>query len=379
MHYPVRPWFTWLIFLVFATGLSCAERCEDQTPEDPPGVTYLQFGTYHVCTLDEKSHIWCTGKNAVGQLGDGTTNNSSELTKVVGIGAMSGLSVGYFDTTCAWNDEGDLYCWGSNEHGVLADDDLEFSAQPMRIDPLPPVIDVTLGAYHACALVESRDVFCWGSNVRGQLGIGSDTDSRVTTPKKVGDLKNVEQIGAGAVHTCGFDTAGALSCWGDNQYEQLGLGVDGVSAVAEPRLLVLAPAKTIDLEVAFRHTCALFGERRELFCWGNNDYGQFGLNDLEPRNIPTAVPEIAYVDDLATATGQVCARIDDELYCAGEVLRPVEIARETGEGYFFRPSQALEHATELWSGVLAICGPADDHSVACRGVQHTALSGALFE
>lgn len=369
----------WLATLLFIASISCGDGCEDKTPEDPPGIELLQFGTYHVCTLDEKSQIWCTGKNSEGQLGDGTTSHRSELTQVVDLDAMTGLAVGYFDTTCAWNDDGHVYCWGNNEHRVLGDDDLELSSQPVRIDGLPPVIDVTLGAYHACALTESGHVYCWGNNVRGQLGIGRDAGAVVSTPQRVKHLENIRKIQAGGEYNCAFDANGALSCWGDNSHKQLGLGSVDVTTVDEPALLVLAPAKTYDLEVSFRHSCALFGERRELFCWGNNDYGQFGLDDLEPRNLPTAVPDIAYVDELATATGQVCARIDGEVYCAGEVLRPVEAARDSGEGYFFRPSQALKHTTELWSGVLAICGHSDEHAVACRGVQHTALSGEIFE
>ena len=118
---------------------------------------------------------------------------------------------------------------------------------------------------------------------------------------------------------------------------------------------------------------------RQLHCWGRNQYGQFGLDDLDPRNAPAEVSEMAYVDEVATAEGQSCARIDDDVYCAGEVLRPVETARETGEGYFFQESAALEHATELWGGILAICGRAQQHAVACRGVQAHDISGDIFE
>lgn len=359
-----------------ATG---CDGCDEAPPQERPDVERLHFGTYHFCALDEHQQVWCAGKNDLGQLGDGTTAGREEMTKVVGLDdeSIAGLAVGFFDTTCAWNDDGEVFCWGNNTHGVLADDQRQFNPNPIRIDDLPPVAEVTLGAYHACALTEDAEIYCWGYNNRGQLGIGHGVGPVVTTPQPIEALEQVQQVRAGAEHTCAIDADGALFCWGFNEDGQLGIGED-LPGTTDPTPVDQAPDDAIDLAVSFRHSCATFGERRELYCWGNNDYGQLGLDDLDRRFLPTAVAEIAYVDELAAGGGQSCARIDDRVFCAGEVLRPVEIARETGEGYFFRPSPALQQTTELWSGVLGICGPADDHAVACRGVQHQTFSEELF-
>ena len=358
---------------------ACSDGCSEEEPEEepPPGVERLHFGTYHVCTLDDRQTVWCTGSNDYGQLGDGTTTKRSDLTEVAELGPMVGLAVGFFDTTCAWNDEGELFCWGNNDHGVLADDELEYSSTPVRIDELPPVVDVSLGAFHACALTEEQRVYCWGNHSRGQLGIDIGVGPIVYTPTEVELLPAARKVRAGGEHTCAIDQEGTLYCWGHNGFGQLGLG-DDLPGTTIPRVVEGAPGNAVDLEVAFRHSCAVFGERRELYCWGTNDYGQLGLDDLERRTTPTEVPEIAYVDELAVAGGQVCVRIDRRVYCAGEVLRPVEMARQTGDGYFFTPSQSLHHTTELWSGVLAVCGRAETHAIACRGVQHQALGGDLF-
>ncbi len=365
-----------IVFLITAVG--CSDGCgePEEADEEAPQVERLHFGTYHVCTLDDNAQIWCTGDNAAGQLGDGTTTKRSHLTEVVDLGPMTGLAVGYFDTSCAWNDEGELFCWGNHEQGVLGNADEDSSTRPVRIEDLPPIIDVTLGAYHACALTEAGTVYCWGSNRAGQLGVGTGVGPIVDEPQKLEELESIQKIRAGGEHTCALDQQGTIYCWGNNDHGQLGLGE--LPGTTTPEVLIEAPEGALDLEVSFRHSCALFGERRELYCWGNNDYGQFGLDDLESRSTPVEIPEIAYVDELAVGGGQICARIDDEVFCAGEVLRPVEVARQTGEGYFFTPSQALEHTTEMWSGVLAICGAADDRAIACRGVQHQDIAGDLF-
>lgn len=368
----------WLSAVAVLLVAGCSNPCSDRSPEDAPAVERLHFGTYHVCVLDEAKKVWCTGKNDHGQLGDGSTADQNELAEVRGIDDMSGIAVGLFDTTCAWNDDGALYCWGSNEHGVLADDDLELSATPVEIKEVPPVVDVTVGAFHACALTENADVYCWGNHAGGQLGIG-DGDQKITTPTRVESLEDVEKVRAGGEHTCALLQNGEIHCWGSNEKGQIGIGLDTQPTVSTPQnISSQLPFEAVDLEVAFHHSCALVGDKRQLFCWGGNDYGQFGLDDLDLRDVPTEVPEIAYVDELAVGGGQVCARIDGEVFCAGEVLRPVEAARESGEGYFFRPSDALKQATEMWSGVLAICGSTDRNAIACRGVQHQGLSGDIF-
>ena len=367
--------FTSLIIIAALALTACADGCggdeaaEEQERAPRPDVTFLQFGTYHFCTLDDLNQVWCAGSNARGQLGDGSDDDRDELTRVTGIGEMSGLAVGLFDTTCAWNEGGDLFCWGSNEFGVLASEDLDQSSTPVRIDGLPPVKDVTLGGFHACAVTDDDEAYCWGRNDKGQIGVGGRQGDVIHTPQQVTIPGGVHQIQVGGAHSCAVNQTGELFCWGTNAEGQLGIALDAVAAVTLPEPVVFLPGAVVDLKVAFRHTCILVGERRRLYCWGDNSQGQFGLDDLEPRFEPVEIADIAYADELAVAAGQTCARIDDQVYCAGEVLRPVEVARETGEGYFFRPSQALQHTEQMWSGGLAICGLADEAALACRGVQ----------
>lgn len=380
---PPRSTIRLFALCVLVALAACADPCEvgpaEPDDEEPAGVEWLEFGTYHVCVLDERHQVWCTGNNEAGQLGDGTTQQQDELVRVRDIDDATGMTVGLFDTSCAFNHEGRLWCWGSNEHGVLADEDLELSAEPVAVEGLPPVVDVAVGARHACGLTEEGRLYCWGSHARGQLGLGPEAGDVVTTPRRVVGLEDVADVGAGATHSCARTEGGRVYCWGSNDTGQLGADLEPRIAVDEPfDISGMFPEPVVDLEVGFKHSCGLVGERRRLYCWGANDYGQFGLDDLEARFQPVEVPEIAYVDDLAVGGGQVCVDIDERIYCAGEVMRPVEVARETGEGYLFRPSEALDRATELWSGVLAVCGPADGHTVACRGVEHRDVGGEMF-
>ena len=365
------------VLLVTGLGLTTMVGCEDRGSKgenegERPGIERLHFSTFHFCSLGTDGHIWCAGGNQKGQLGDGTRTERLNFVKVQGLSQMSGLALGLFDTSCAWNQAGELYCWGNNERGALGRKGGGVKTRPVKVEDLPPVESVTLGAYHGCALTKEQEVYCWGENREGQAGLGNAV-RQAERPRKVEGLKEVVKIEAGAEHTCALDQRGSLFCWGSNEFGQLGVGAFSIRRVTQPDRVGLVPGRAVDLTVSYNHSCATFGERRVLYCWGANQFGQLGLDDLEPRDAPTEIAEMAYVEELASGGGQVCARVEGRVYCAGEVLRPVEVARQTGEGYLFRPSAALERAEKLWSGVLAVCGPVDAQSLARRGIEHQAL------
>lgn len=369
-HYLLRIPIGGLGLLLLLGTLGCGGCRSSEEPAQRPGLERLHFSTFHFCGIGTDRRVWCAGGNQDGQLGDRTYQERHSLVQVYGLEEITGLAIGLFNTSCAWNEAGDLFCWGSNERYAIAQEDLRRIHQARPVTSLPPVKDVALGAYHGCALTKEQEVYCWGDNRRGQAAMG--TEREVQTPTKVESLPAIQKLVSGGTHTCALDVHGTIHCWGSNDYGQLGLG-SGQPLATRPELVGLVRGRASDLSASNNHTCGLFGENRVLYCWGNNQYGQLGLDDLDPRDAPTEIAEMAYVDELATGGGQVCVRIEETVYCAGEVLRPVEVARETGEGYLFYPSQALMQTQELWGGVLAICGPVHDFSIACRGIEHRAL------
>ena len=50
-------------------------------------------------------------------------------------------------------------------------------------------------------------------------------------PVAVTGVSNPVAAGAGASHTCAILSTGAIQCWGDNTWGQLGNGVSGISLV----------------------------------------------------------------------------------------------------------------------------------------------------
>jgi alpha-tubulin suppressor-like RCC1 family protein len=105
---------------------------------------------------------------------------------------------------------------------------VEYSYGQLKwIEQLSDILDVDSGLSHTCALQNTGNVYCWGSNYYGQLGINSTT--RSTDPALVANLSNAWQLAVGKYHACAMvpsedlDDPGIL-CWGLNGDGQLGDG-----------------------------------------------------------------------------------------------------------------------------------------------------------
>lgn len=85
---------------------------------------------------------------------------------------------------CALTKAGAVHCWGTADAGQVGDATRPSSvAVPRRVEGLPPVVEVVLGAEHVCARTAQGELLCWGSDVEGQLGLG--TKGALTTPAPV--------------------------------------------------------------------------------------------------------------------------------------------------------------------------------------------------
>jgi alpha-tubulin suppressor-like RCC1 family protein len=80
---------------------------------------------------------YCWGPNNVGQLGDGTTTNRSRPAAVSGGLEFREISPGSnaeTDHVCGLTTGGKVYCWGENMFGQLGDGTTENSSTPVPID-----------------------------------------------------------------------------------------------------------------------------------------------------------------------------------------------------------------------------------------------------
>ena len=260
------------------------------TPVDVTGLTSgvaaVSAGGRHTCALTTGGGVKCWGSNNFGQLGNGTTTDSSTPVEVTGLtSGVAAVSAGggytAIDYTCALTTGGGVKCWGSNNLGQLGNGTTTASSAPVDVTGLTSgVAAVSVGGAHTCALTTGSGLKCWGSNSWGQLGNGTTTNSSL--PLDVTGLTNgVAAVSAGWGQTCALNTAGGAKCWGSNNLGQLGNGASGPE-VCGIRTCSRTPIDVTGLtsgvtaiEVGLFHTCAIT-TTGGVKCWGDNDYGQLG-------------------------------------------------------------------------------------------------------
>ncbi|HPF31222.1 MAG TPA: hypothetical protein PLO25_02880, partial [Candidatus Saccharibacteria bacterium] len=277
------------------------------TPMAGKTIQAISTGEYHTCALDTAGAVYCWGYNDNGQLGNNSTTQSLVPVAVTTAGTpMTGKTIQAISTgdhhTCALDTAGAVYCWGSNEYGQLGDNSRIQSLIPIKVYVSGIKItdyrykQISGGDSHTCALDTAGAVYCWGSNKYGQLGNNSTTHSRVpatvTTAGTPMAGKTIQAISVGQFHTCALDTAGAVYCWGNNNYGQLGNNSSTNSLVPATVTTAETPmaGKTIQaISAGYYHTCAL-DTAGAVYCWGYNVYGQLGNNSTTTHSrVPVAV------------------------------------------------------------------------------------------
>jgi len=148
------------------------------------------------------------------------------------------------------------------------------------------------GLGHTCGVRTDGTVYCWGNNFFGQLGAGfiSNRSDRLATPLPVVGGRTFVSTAGGDGHTCALAGDGQASCWGSNDFGQLGTG-DPFGVVLPEPSDVTGSFEFVSLDAFSDHTCAIEAGGG-VYCWGANDFGQLGHDpsSLERSTSPLLVP-----------------------------------------------------------------------------------------
>lgn len=380
-------------------------------PISVPSATWKAIapGTFHACAIDGASHLWCSGDNGSGQVGNG--EGGSQLVPLQVEGSWTAIVAGAV-STCGVRD-GQLWCWGDNGAGELGDGTTVARQTPVQTSlPKAPSTTLTVGTAHACAIDVVGELYCWGDNRRsqaagaglfvlsptrvslvpvvggvsahehtcalgydhyaycigrndeGQLGRGFATNPSqllpVPNPTIAGNYYAWATVRTGMGHTCGLIQGSLLIlCWGRNAEGQIGNGTTTLAPVP------VSIAFAAQLDVGGYHTCAI-ASNGKLTCWGANSSGQLGDGTSSDRLSPTAIGTAIW-KAISTGAVHTCGiQADDSLWCWGPNIRG-----ELGTGSFGASSAPTRVGTASWRSVSAgtsfTCGIQMDGSAWCWG------------
>jgi Regulator of chromosome condensation (RCC1) repeat len=203
----------------------------------------------------------------------------------------------------------------SNEHQTPVGPDIQSSVSASAT-PLA-FTQVKAGRDHSCGLTTDHLIYCWGRNQGGQIGDGTTTD-RFTPVPVVGGLHFIA-VATGAYNSCGITTANRLFCWGWNSHGQSGTGSSAYGIVVPT--LVKGGLRWRAVATGGEYTCAITTDDRA-FCWGLNQYGQLGTNDLHQHSLPVAVVGGRLWRQIGAAYSATCGvTTANKGYCWGRNLR----------------------------------------------------------
>jgi alpha-tubulin suppressor-like RCC1 family protein len=240
-------------------------------------VLSVGMNAMHSCVVRGDHSLWCWGSNSSGQLGNGQIERSAKpvypppAQQVQKLGQRVRQACVGYDTSCALDVEGKVWCWGDPP---LVPNASTNAALPTQVSLARPAVELACGNYHACVLQDNDQMWCWGRNLDGELGDGrrievdpfrsgpvavaglpttpvamalgsrfslvldaggavwmfgkspvpNDTEGSSLVPRRVEGLERVVQIVTGSTHSCALTADETVWCWGTGQDHELGNG-----------------------------------------------------------------------------------------------------------------------------------------------------------
>ncbi len=176
-------------------------------------------------------------------------------------------------------------------------------------DPNRIVQIATGGTSTTCAVTAAGAVYCWGDNGYGQLGVSSVTMEFSLTPKAVAGVADAVEVSVGSAHVCARRASGSVVCWGDNSGGQHGDGTFGKGPGTNPEATAVSGlTDAVEIAAGAEHTCARRASGT-VVCWGSNYLGALGDGTTVWAS-PTVVTVVGLDDAVQIAAGRfvTCAR-----------------------------------------------------------------------
>jgi alpha-tubulin suppressor-like RCC1 family protein len=345
-------------------------------------VVQVASGNSHTVALKADGTVWTWGANGNGQLGNGTTTDSSVPVQVMLAagtpltGATFVAAGGSSSYACVGKT---VYAWGDDIDGQLGNTSLGMTGQavtyPVQVS-LPTTaysgsVVLSAGQYHAVALQSLsegsggtahvvKSVYAWGDNTYGQLGQGTaSAGSSSATPLLVTlAATSATAVAAGAVHNLAIDAGGNVWAWGRNLYGESGQSTAG-NVPTPTQVAGISNAIQISSKGISSYAITKTGSSSPvLYAWGQNGYGQLGTGTIStmgtlsggtatPTEVEIPAPSGVTVSQVAAGDVYALALMSNgSVYAAGS-----NGLGELGSGDFGTPAEDVSPDFQLVQNV----------------------------
>ena len=198
---------------------------------------------------------------------------------------------GIQDGFVAINASGELMSWGRDWYGTLGinkPDGTRYSS-PVKIGSANNWATVSDGSnIRLGAINTAGELYTWGRGEFGELGHNNRTQK--SAPIQVGSDTNWHRLSMTEYAAMATKTDGTLWAWGRNNFGQLGQNTRQEDWGKSSPIQIPGTNWDIDnFQLAMNHAKAMKTDGT-LWTWGENDYGQLGLNNRTKYSSPTQIP-----------------------------------------------------------------------------------------
>ncbi|HVM66199.1 MAG TPA: EGF domain-containing protein, partial [Acidimicrobiales bacterium] len=377
--------------------------------------TVLAGGSYHTCGIRAATGgrtLWCWGYNTDGELGNGSTTESTVPVQV-GVATDWATVAAGAQHTCGIRDDGatrTLWCWGYDAYGQLGDYTTGTKLTPTRLGTFTDVAAVAVLDASTCLSRQDGSTWCTGDNGYGQLATGTP-DRQIAPVSIIGGVSDFASLSGRNATLCGVRTSDAKGwCWGYNGSSEVGDGTStnrpnpvqvsvaatdvdecaqhasncdtnascyntagGFTCTCNPGYAgngvscAAVPFSVTKLAAGPSHTCAVVADH-SLWCWGAGSSGQLGDWNNASAASPTRVGSETTWASVATGASHTCAvKLDGSLWCFGD-----DGNSQLGDGQnVAKQTPNLIAAGTTWSTIAAgnaqTCGIKPDQTLWCWG------------
>ncbi|CAJ1402484.1 unnamed protein product [Effrenium voratum] len=279
-------------------------------------VLRVALGMEHSLLISTTLELYSWGRNHRGQLGLGTTTDTSEPTFVAALSKASAVAAGE-DHSAAITPGGEVYTWGNAECGKLGHGSSMIRSAmsfPKQINLEARVRKVSCGPTHTALIGNNGELFTCGAGWFGRLGHG-DMDNQYS-PKQVDKVLVEEslkecprflEVTCGSFHTCALCEGSRLWVFGRDYL------VCEADHINSPLLFKHIEGEIVSVVAGANHTLCITRQGR-LWGWGDNSKGQLGIGSAE-KATATVVPfkgqlqavSCGYAHSMAITNGEVWA------------------------------------------------------------------------
>jgi len=129
------------------------------------------------------------------------------------------------DNLCALLEDGRVQCVGRNDYGQLGNGTTIDSSIPVFVDDINDAISLSYNGATGCVILQNGNAKCWGANtVTNFMGIGASqfTATPIQIHSESGLVGSIALSNTGKDIVCSANNLGSLTCWGESDLYSAG-------------------------------------------------------------------------------------------------------------------------------------------------------------